>query len=119
MTARLTSQQEKLHLFVQHHVAQTGRGPTFAQMAEAIDAPSKSNAHRVFQALVDAGYLRRPVEHGHGIEILKTLPDDRFDAAIRAAFDAAGVKASSEQIDAGRDALIDALILDDVEGAPA
>ena len=119
MSARLTEKQERLMRFIQRHVACYGRSPTFDIMAEAMAVSSKSNVARYLAGLTRAGFIARPRKYGHGLIILKTLPDDRFTSAARRAFDAAGLPYSDAQLKAGRSAMIDALVIDATEEAAA
>lgn len=71
----LTRQQHKLLLFVHNFIQTNGIAPSFDEMFKAMDLKSKSSIHRLIEALVERGFVRRLVNRARAIEVIK-LPED-------------------------------------------
>ena len=55
----LTRLEERVLQFITQYIAQTGHGPTLAEIGKAVKIRSKGTVHRYVQALADKGHLRR------------------------------------------------------------
>ncbi len=78
-------------LFIQHYLAKQSQAPSLHEIANDLGVKSKSAALRAVTQLEEAGFIARPRSilgrrhaHARGIELLKTLPDDRFEEAAKA-----------------------------------
>ncbi len=71
----LTKQQHKLLLFVHNFIQTNGIAPSFEEMFKALDLKSKSSIHRLLDALVERGFIRRLIGRARAIEVIK-LPED-------------------------------------------
>ena len=71
----LTKQQHKLLLFVHNFINTTGLAPSFEEMFKAMDLKSKSSIHRLLDALVERGFIRRIKNRARAIEVIR-LPAD-------------------------------------------
>jgi repressor LexA len=70
----LTRKQLDLLNFIHKRVQRDGVPPSFDEMKEALDLPSKSGIHRLITALEERGFIRRLAHRARAIEIVK-LPD--------------------------------------------
>jgi repressor LexA len=59
MTTGLTRKQDELFRFIVSYHEQHGVSPTFDEMKEAVGLRSKSNIHRLLEALEERGRIRR------------------------------------------------------------
>jgi repressor LexA len=71
----LTQKQHDLLLFIHERVQKTGVSPSFDEMKDALDLKSKSGIHRLINALVERGFIRRIPHRARALEVLK-LPED-------------------------------------------
>ncbi|MDB5620538.1 MAG: lexA [Tardiphaga sp.] len=72
----LTVKQAELLAFIDRHIAATGLGPSFQQMADAIGLKSKSGVHRLITALERLGRIRRPLgRSARAIEVVDQTRD--------------------------------------------
>lgn len=55
----LTSQQHNVLSFIREYLQQQGHAPTLDEIGEAVGVRSRGSVHRLVQALVDKGQLRR------------------------------------------------------------
>ena len=81
----LTRKQHELICFIEDRLAETGVSPSFEEMKEALDLKSKSGVHRLINALVERGYLRRLPNRARALEVLKSpeRPDGATNPAAR------------------------------------
>lgn len=77
----LTSKQRELLLFIHERLGETGVGPSFDEMREALDLKSKSGVHRLISALEERGFIRRLPNRARALEVVK-LPETSAPAAI-------------------------------------
>ncbi len=71
----LTQKQHDLLLFIHKRVQKTGVSPSFDEMKDALDLKSKSGIHRLINALVERGFIRRIPHRARALEVVK-LPED-------------------------------------------
>lgn len=109
MTA-LTERQEEVMLFIQREFARSGRAPRMEDIVTGCGLSSKSRAHAIVSDLEALGFIARDRHHARGITILRLIPDDRFEAAARAACEALGQPANDETVAAAREAIVKVLI---------
>lgn len=70
----LTAKQRELLNFLKGYVAQhDGLAPSFEEMAQAVGLVSKSNIHRLIEALECRGLIRRIPHRARTIEIVEHL----------------------------------------------
>jgi len=65
----LTRLEERVLQFITHCIAQTGHGPTLAEIGRALGIRSKGTVHRYVQSLADKGHLRRTGRGWRGIRL--------------------------------------------------
>jgi len=70
----LTQKQHDLLLYIHERVQKTGVSPSFDEMKDALELKSKSGIHRLINALVERGFIRRIPHRARALEVLK-LPD--------------------------------------------
>ena len=70
----LTPKQQELLSFIQTRLEEGGVSPSFEEMKDALDLPSKSGIHRLINALEERGFIRRLPNRARALEVLK-LPD--------------------------------------------
>ena len=85
----LTPKQHKLLVFVHNYIQTTGYAPSFEEMFKAMDLHSKSGIHRMLDALVERGFVRRIKSRARAIEVIK-LPADMVQEKSEGVF--AGMK---------------------------
>lgn len=71
----LTPKQHKLLMFVHNYIQTTGYAPSFEEMFKALDLHSKSGIHRMLDALVERGFIKRLKSRARAIEVIR-LPAD-------------------------------------------
>lgn len=71
----LTKKQKELLLFIHERLSQGEIAPSFEEMKHALNLKSKSGIHRLINALVERGFIKRLPHKARAIEILK-LPQD-------------------------------------------
>ncbi|MFN7174165.1 MAG: transcriptional repressor LexA [Thermaurantiacus tibetensis] len=71
----LTAKQHALLSFIAARLEETGVSPSFEEMKAALDLRSKSGVHRLVEALVERGFLRRLPNRARALEVLR-LPGD-------------------------------------------
>ncbi|MGC6401570.1 transcriptional repressor LexA [Sphingomonas sp. FW199] len=74
----LTKKQHELLCFIAERLGEDGISPSFEEMKEALDLKSKSGVHRLIEALVERGFIRRLPNRARALEVLK-MPE-RGDA---------------------------------------
>jgi repressor LexA len=74
----LTRKQHELLMFIHERVRESGIPPSFDEMKDALDLKSKSGIHRLINALVERGFLRRMEKRARALEIVK-LPENVAD----------------------------------------
>jgi len=74
----LTPRQNDCWQFLAKYTANHGYAPSFDEMAEALNLSSKSNIHRLLEALEERGHIRRLRRRSRAIEILR-LPKPMKD----------------------------------------
>ena len=72
----LTKRQLELLRLVDHRIRQTGVPPSFEEMKDALGLKSKSGIHRLINALVERGHLRRLPNRARALEVVK-LPEQK------------------------------------------
>src|SRR5213076_1576206 len=77
----LTAKQRELLLFIDDRLNETGIGPSFDEMREALDLKSKSGVHRLISALEERGFIRRLPNRARALEVLK-MPEARPSATV-------------------------------------
>jgi repressor LexA len=70
----LTPRQYECWRFLASYARAHGYSPSFEEIAEAMGLASKSNVHRLLQALEQRGFIRRIPGLQRAIEIIRT-PD--------------------------------------------
>ncbi|WP_412506197.1 LexA family protein [Roseovarius sp. SYSU LYC5161] len=70
----LTPRQHECWRFLASYTRAHGYSPSFEEIAEAMGLASKSNVHRLLQALEQRGFIRRMPGLQRAIEIIRT-PD--------------------------------------------
>jgi repressor LexA len=69
----LTPQQHNVLSFIREYLQQQGHAPTLDEIGEAVGVRSRGSVHRLVQALVDKGQLRRDAS---GWRSLRLVEDD-------------------------------------------
>ncbi len=72
----LTKRQLELLRLVDNRIRQTGVPPSFEEMKDAMGLKSKSGIHRLINALVERGHLRRLPNRARALEVVK-LPEQK------------------------------------------
>ncbi|WP_414901989.1 transcriptional repressor LexA [Sphingomonas flavalba] len=67
----LTRKQHELICFIHDRLSEGGVSPSFEEMKEALELKSKSGVHRLVNALVERGYLRRLPNRARALEVLR------------------------------------------------
>jgi repressor LexA len=67
----LTRKQHELVCFIHDRLANDGVSPSFEEMKDALDLKSKSGVHRLINALVERGYIRRLPNRARALEVLR------------------------------------------------
>jgi repressor LexA len=67
----LTRKQSDLLLYIHDTLAETGISPSFEEMKNALDLKSKSGVHRLIEALVERGFIRRLPNRARALEVVK------------------------------------------------
>src|SRR3977135_3913426 len=70
----LTRKQYELLRFIHERLKESGVPPSFDEMKDALDLPSKSGIHRLITALEERGFIRRLPNRARAIEVIK-LPE--------------------------------------------
>jgi repressor LexA len=70
----LTRKQHDLLLFIDARLRADGISPSFEEMKEALDLKSKSGIHRLINALVERGFIKRLTNRARALEVLR-MPD--------------------------------------------
>ena len=65
----LTHRQAECLRVIRERLAQSGVPPTYDEICVALDIASKSNVHRLVDALVERGHLRRIPNHARGLAL--------------------------------------------------
>lgn len=104
------SRKKDAMLFIQRYVAEHGRAPSVRELAAGIELQSTSAAHRILTELEHGGFIARSENAHRSITVLKTVPDDRFEEAAKAACAALQCVASADNIARARDAIVASLV---------
>jgi len=96
----LTRKQRELLAYIERRSAQ-GECPSFDEMKDALGLRSKSNIHRLVQALEDRGHIHRLTRHARSIS-LGSRPPETFPNASITAFEDFVVRCLRAGIDPGR-----------------
>lgn len=67
----LTAQQAKCKVFIADHLDAHGIAPSYDQMCGALGLSSKSAVHRLIEALVERGHIRRLAKRARALEIIE------------------------------------------------
>ncbi|MBK66653.1 MAG: repressor LexA [Rickettsiales bacterium] len=67
----LTKKQKELLVFIHDRLSEEDIAPSFEEMKHALSLKSKSGIHRLINALVERGFIRRLPHKARAIEILK------------------------------------------------
>lgn len=81
----LTRKQHELICFIHDRLAESGVSPSFEEMKEALDLKSKSGVHRLVNALVERGYIRRLPNRARALEVLRAPERPKSAGAARSA----------------------------------
>ncbi|WP_136161106.1 transcriptional repressor LexA [Sphingomonas flavalba] len=81
----LTRKQHELICFIHDRLAESGVSPSFEEMKEALDLKSKSGVHRLVNALVERGYIRRLPNRARALEVLRAPERPKNAGAARSA----------------------------------
>lgn len=76
----LTRKQCELLKFIHERLTESGVPPSFDEMKDALDLKSKSGVHRLINALVERGFIRRLPNRARALEVLR-LPEAVGQAA--------------------------------------
>src|SRR6202161_3326051 len=76
----LTRKEHELLMFIHERIKETGVSPSFDEMKEALDLPSKSAIRRLITALEERAFLRRLPHRARALEVVK-LPEQATAAA--------------------------------------
>lgn len=71
----LTQKQHDLLLFIDKTLRQDGVAPSFEEMMHAVGLKSKSGVHRLVNALVERGFLKRIENRARALEVCR-LPEE-------------------------------------------
>ena len=99
-----------LMLYIQRTIAATGCPPRFEDMRAHMDLSSRSRVTQMLGRLTRDGFIERTRYKARSILIKRAVPDDRLDAAARAALEAAGAKIDSINLATVRSAITTALL---------
>lgn len=77
----LTARQNDCWVFLAKYIEEHGYAPSFEEMAEALNVASKSNIHRLLDALEERGFIRRLRHRSRAIEVLRMPPRERSERA--------------------------------------
>ena len=67
----LTPRQNDCWQFLAKYSEEHGYAPSFEEMANALNVVSKSNIHRLLDALEERGFIRRLRHRSRAIEVLR------------------------------------------------
>jgi len=76
--AMLTPRQNDCWVFLAKYTEEHGYAPSFEEMADALNVASKSNIHRLLDALEERGFIRRLRHRSRAIEVLRMPPRERI-----------------------------------------
>jgi repressor LexA len=79
----LTKKQLELLNFIHERVRESGIAPSFDEMKDALGLKSKSGIHRLINALVERGFIRRMPHRARALEVTR-LPESLLPATIGA-----------------------------------
>jgi len=74
----LTPRQNDCWVFLAKYTEEHGYAPSFEEMADALNVASKSNIHRLLDALEERGFIRRLRHRSRAIEVLRMPPRERI-----------------------------------------
>ncbi|TIP70346.1 MAG: hypothetical protein E5X53_28235 [Mesorhizobium sp.] len=86
----LTSRQSDMMSFIQSFQAERGFGPSYREIAEALDLRSVGNVHRMVSELEGRGVLRKPHNEARSFEIIGEQGAEHHLKAILAEIGRAG-----------------------------
>ena len=67
----LTVRQMQALQFIEHYSAETGRAPSFREIAVGIGAKSLSSVHRIVRCLIQRGYLAEYKRRARALEVIR------------------------------------------------
>lgn len=67
----LTTQQQRVLSFIEHHISDVGYAPSLAQIGEAVGLLSRTSVTWHLLALANAGYIRRDPRVARGIVLME------------------------------------------------
>jgi len=67
----LTAKQSELIRFIRSSTASKGYGPSYREMAQALDLRSTSGVHRLVSGLEDRGFIARLPGRARSIQIIR------------------------------------------------
>ena len=71
----LTRKQHDLLIFIDKTIRENGISPSFEEMMHAVGLKSKSGVHRLVNALVERGFLKRLENRARALEVCR-MPDE-------------------------------------------
>jgi repressor LexA len=71
----LTRKQHDLLVMIEERLRSTGVSPSFDEMKEGLGLKSKSGVHRLINALVERGFIRRLPNRARALEVIR-MPED-------------------------------------------
>ena len=77
----LTKKQLELLTFIHDRVRETGIAPSFDEMKDALGLRSKSGIHRLINALVERGFLKRMPHRARALEVVR-LPESLSPSSL-------------------------------------
>jgi repressor LexA len=66
-----TPLQIRLLKFIYTYIEEKGYSPSYEEMSVAMNQKSKSNAHRLIEALEKDGFIKKSVDRARSVEVIK------------------------------------------------
>jgi SOS-response transcriptional repressor LexA len=66
-----TPLQIRLLKFIHSYIEENEYSPSYEEMSEAMGQKSKSNAHRLIDALEIQGFIKRVRDHARSVQVIK------------------------------------------------
>ena len=70
-TTMPTPLQARLLKFIHSYIEDKGYSPSYVEMSKAMGQKSKSNAHRLIEALEIQGFIKREPDMARSVEVIK------------------------------------------------
>ena len=107
----LTPKQATALKFIKEYWLQHGRAPTYNEISQALDNPSKGNTYRIVDQLIARGHVTRKYGFHRSLQVVPERPividlPPEIETKARAYADLAGVTVEAVIIEALRDRLI-------------